>query len=68
FNEEWYAQMQYPDGVLLGKEWVSHVRKIAMSDYNHRTSTTKKEMVLELVCPIDKRTPEGIPIYSDEVK
>ncbi|KAH9314987.1 hypothetical protein KI387_023614, partial [Taxus chinensis] len=25
-NEEWYAEMQYSDGVLLGKEWESHLK------------------------------------------
>ncbi|KAH9305415.1 hypothetical protein KI387_009819, partial [Taxus chinensis] len=48
--------------------WASHVRNMAVSDYNHHTSTTEKEMALELVHPIDKRTLEGMPIYIDEVK
>ncbi|KAH9294688.1 hypothetical protein KI387_038276, partial [Taxus chinensis] len=47
-NEEWYAEMQYPDGVMMGKEWESHLRNIPVSDYNHHTSTIEKEMTLEL--------------------
>lgn len=31
-NEEWYAEIQYLDGVSLKKEWVSHVRKMAVRD------------------------------------
>ncbi|KAH9323774.1 hypothetical protein KI387_018413, partial [Taxus chinensis] len=34
-NEEWYSEMQYPDGVLLGKELESHVRQMTVIDYNH---------------------------------
>ncbi|KAH9315562.1 hypothetical protein KI387_024189, partial [Taxus chinensis] len=68
FNEEWYVEMQYLDGVFLRKEWVSHVRKMAMSDYNHHIGTIEKEMALELVHPTNKWTQEGMPIYNDEVK
>ncbi|KAH9294736.1 hypothetical protein KI387_038324, partial [Taxus chinensis] len=41
---------------------------MAVSDYNHHTNMTEKEMALELVHPKNKRTQEGLPIYSDEVK
>ncbi|KAH9296298.1 hypothetical protein KI387_039886, partial [Taxus chinensis] len=67
-NEEWYSEMQYPDGVLLGQEWESHIRQMPVIDYNHRSSTIVKEMALELVHPTNKQTPDGMPIYSDIVK
>lgn len=60
--------MQYPHGVLLEKEWVSHVRKMSVSGYNHCACTTEKDMALELIHSTDKITLERMPIYSDEVK
>lgn len=42
--------------------------KMAMSDYNHHTSTKEKDMALDIVHLIDKRTLEGMLIYNDEVK
>ncbi|KAH9320448.1 hypothetical protein KI387_015087, partial [Taxus chinensis] len=41
---------------------------MAMSDYNYYTSTTEKEMTLELARPTNKRTLNGMPIYNDEDK
>ncbi|KAH9291139.1 hypothetical protein KI387_043677, partial [Taxus chinensis] len=67
-NEEWYVEIQYPDGVMMGKEWESHLRNVPVSDYNHRTNMIEKEMTLELVHPTSKKTPEGLPIYNDDVK
>lgn len=61
-NEEWYVEMQYIDGVLIGNEWESHLRKLTVSDYNHHTNVTQKEMTLDLVCLKNKRTPECMPI------
>ncbi|KAH9308867.1 hypothetical protein KI387_036778, partial [Taxus chinensis] len=43
-NEEWYSEMQYLDGVLLGQEWEYHIRQMTMIDYNLRSSTITKEM------------------------
>ena len=31
-QEDWYSEIQYPDGVLLGKEWLSHVTNMVVSD------------------------------------
>lgn len=66
-NEERYAEIQYPNGVFLGKEWKSHLTNMSINDYNHHQSTIEKEMVLELVHPKNKWTIEGFPIHDDDV-
>ncbi|KAH9309465.1 hypothetical protein KI387_037376, partial [Taxus chinensis] len=34
-NEEWYAKMQYPNAVMVVKEWESHLKNMSVNDYNH---------------------------------
>ncbi|KAH9289041.1 hypothetical protein KI387_033158, partial [Taxus chinensis] len=41
---------------------------MSLNDYNHHLSTNEKEMALVLVSPTNKMTPEGFPIYDDDIK
>ncbi|KAH9288687.1 hypothetical protein KI387_032804, partial [Taxus chinensis] len=60
-----FLDIQYPEGVLVGKEWDFHICKCKISDYNHRTSDNKKDLDVLLSMKTNKRIAEDMLVYDD---
>ncbi|KAH9295479.1 hypothetical protein KI387_039067, partial [Taxus chinensis] len=60
-----FSEMQYPEGVIVGQEWDSHIHQCKINDYNHRTSDNKKELDALLNTKTKKHTTEDMLIYDD---
>ncbi|KAH9296913.1 hypothetical protein KI387_028595, partial [Taxus chinensis] len=55
----------YPEGMIVGQEWDSHIHQCKINDYNHRTSDNKKELDALLSMKMNKHTAEDMPVYDD---
>lgn len=60
-----FSEMQYPEGVIIGQEWDSPIRKRKVSEYNHRTLENKKELDSLLISRTNKCTMDDMPVYDN---
>ncbi|KAH9303223.1 hypothetical protein KI387_014806, partial [Taxus chinensis] len=60
-----FSEMKYPEGVIIGQEWDSPIRKRKVSEYNHRTAENKKELDSLLTARKNKHTVDDMPFYDD---